>query len=135
MPEGEPTVDDVVTAWNEPGNTAVRTATRPPRGPVGPFQVIGAGRGVTASPEGAYEVRVAVGVSRATILRPGEVVYPRLVFFWYPAGYRDGPATVVFQLGRSGFDLDQAVMHFPPNTDVRTAPLAVHHPDGRLSLV
>ncbi len=116
-----------------PTNAAVRRATCPPRGPVGPFRVIGAGHGVTASPEGGYEVRVLVAPLRGPI--GGVKIRPCCVIFWYASGYEGGPATVVFQAnpGDGAFDLGRAVMYFGANTDVRHAPPAIHNPDGSLS--
>jgi hypothetical protein len=132
-----PTVADVVAAWNSLGNRATREATAPLRGPVGPFLVRGAGRDVVASPEGPYEVHVAVGVSRTFISSTVAPVHPCLVFFWYATGYRDGPAMVALHARRdlSGFDLDAAVLQFGVNTSVRGAPLATHRTDGSLELV
>ena len=60
-----PTVEEVVAAWNGPQNAAVRKAVCPPRGRIGPFPVIGAGAGVTASPQGNYKVHVVVSQARA----------------------------------------------------------------------
>ncbi len=132
-----PTVADVVAAWNSPGNRATREATAPPNGPVGPFRVIGAGRDVVASPEGPYEVRVAVTQPRGSILRTATPVHGWVVYFWYATGYRGGPAMVTFDArrDRSGFDLDPAVLYFGVNTKVRGNPRATHRPDGSLELV
>jgi hypothetical protein len=132
-----PTIADVVAAWNSPGNRATREATAPPNGPVGPFRVIGAGREAIASPEGPYEVRVAVGVSRTSVVSTAAPVHPCLVFFWYATGYRGGPAMVAVHARRdlSGFDLDDAVLQFGVNTDVRGNPRATQRPDGSLELV
>jgi hypothetical protein len=132
-----PTVADVAAAWNSPRNLATREATAPPRGPIGPFRVIGGGRDAVASPEGPYEVHVGVGVSRTFVSSTAAPVHPCLVFFWYATGYRGGPAMVALQARRdlSGFDLDVAVLQFGINTDVRGAPLATHRPDGSLVLV
>lgn len=129
-----PTVGEVVAAWNGPRNAAVREAVRPPRGPLGPFPVIGAGAGVTASPHGDYRVHVAVFHARAPI--GGIPVERCAVIFWYASGYADGPATVVVPANRDmrGFDLGAADMYFGVNTDFGGAPLATNHPDGRLSL-
>jgi hypothetical protein len=124
-----------VAAWNGPRNAAVRKAVRPPQGPTGPFPVIGAGTGVTASPQGDYKVHVVVSQARAPI--GGTPVSPCYVIFWYGAGYADGPATVVVHAKRDmrGFDLSAADMYFGVNTDFGGAPLATHHSDGSLSLI
>jgi hypothetical protein len=129
-----PTVDEVVAAWNGPANDGVRAATRPPRGPAGPFPLIGAGRGVMATPEGGYEVRVGVSPGRGAIGRPTS--HSRFIVFRYFRGYAGDPATVIVPLDpRTGaFELGRATMYFGANTDHSVAPLATHHDDGHLTL-
>ena len=128
-----PTVDDVLAAWNGPGNAETREALRPPRGPVGPFEVVAAGQGVTASPEGPYEVHVGV-VSRSHIAStaPDEFLTVR---FWYANGFRGEPATVILSARAEDgtFDLARAHMRFGPNAS-KGGGRAVHYPDGSLSL-
>ena len=122
-----PTIDDVLTAWNGPGNAAVREALRPP---------LGAG---ACYPElsGEYEVHAAVGVVSGPIsaTKPMEPFY---VWFWYAHGAEGGPAAVVLSTRADqphlGFDLEGARKHVGVNASVRRAPLAIHHPGGTLSL-
>jgi hypothetical protein len=139
-PQGEyasqvPTVEDVVAAWNGPENLGVRTATRPPHGPIGPFRLIGGGQAATATPGGGYEVRVGLSPGRGAVGWPTS--YPCFVVFEYASGYDGGPAAVVVPLDpRSGaFDLGRAGMYVGVSTDHRGSPRATHHEDGRLSLV
>jgi hypothetical protein len=124
-----------VAAWNGPRNAAVRNAVRPARGPIGPFPVIGAGAGVTASPRGDHKVHVVVSQARAPI--GGTPVTPCFVVFWYGSGRCRRPGTVVVSAkpGMREFDLTAAHMYFGVNTDHRGAPRATHHSDGRLPLV
>jgi hypothetical protein len=122
-----------ITDWNAPGNATTRAAMNPPHGT---FPLVDAS-GTSASPSGTYQVYEGTSGAFTAPTSGGDstpsVCY---VYFYYPTGFKGGPAlvSVAAPQGSGSYDLDAATMSVGRDTDVTGATRAAQNSDGTLTV-